>query len=122
MTARKKPTPLANKRNADDRVRDIVRAKNRCERCGRSSGPFEHAHIIRRRYAWTRTDERNGWCLCHDCHSLVDGYASEFNALVGVTIGWELHAELEAKSKRRDKFDWAAEVARLKALAKDVAA
>ena len=110
------PTPGQNKRNCDDRVRDLVRSRGYCERCGNRSGPFEHAHIIRRRYSWTRTDERNGWCLCHCCHETVDSSVTEFNALVRGTIGWELFRELEAKSQRRDKFDWAAEVVRLKSL------
>jgi hypothetical protein len=72
--------------------------------------------VIRRRFAWTRTDERNAWCLCSECHQLVDTYVSEFNALVGATIGWELFAELEEKSKRRDKFDWNQELLRWKQL------
>ncbi len=112
----KKPTPRQNKRNATDRVSRIVRAKGFCERCGIRGGVLEHAHIIPRRYSWTRTDERNGWCLCRPCHFEVDNHRTSFNALIGETIGWDLYRELEEKSRRRDKFDWAAEVERLKAL------
>lgn len=113
----RKPTPSALKRNCDDRVRAIIRSRDVCERCGDRRGPFEHAHVIRRRYSWTRTDERNGWCLCRPCHRDVDTYITEFNALVDDTIGWELYEELEEKSRRREKFDWVQELDRLKALA-----
>jgi hypothetical protein len=113
----RKPTPRAAKQNATTRVRKIIVARGVCERCGDTRGPHEHAHIIRRRYSWTRTDERNGWCLCRPCHLEVDTHITQFNALVGRTIGWELFAELEEKSRRRDRFDWNVEVDRLKALA-----
>lgn len=117
MTARKKPTRSNLRRNCDDRVRKIVVAHGECERCGWTAGPFEAAHVIRRRYSWTRTDERNLWCLCRPCHQTIDTYVSAFNALVEATIGWDLHAELEEKSRKREKFDWSAELERLKALA-----
>lgn len=109
-------TPSNLKRNCDDRMRSYIRARGQCQRCGNVQGPFECAHIIRRRYSWTRTDERNAWCLCHDCHGLVDTYVSEFNVLVGATIGWELFRELEERSMRREKFDWNRELDRWKAL------
>jgi hypothetical protein len=97
-------------------MRAYIRARGQCQRCGSTRGPFECAHIIRRRFAHTRSDERNAWCLCLPCHRLVDTYASEFNALIDSTIGWELFRELEEKSKRRERFDWAAELDRWKAL------
>jgi hypothetical protein len=113
---RVKSTPSNMKRNCDDRMRKHITARGQCERCGTTTGPFECAHIIRRRYSWTRTDERNAWCLDRECHRLVDTYLSEFNALVGATIGWELYAALELRSKKREKFDWAEELERWKAM------
>jgi len=113
----RKPTPSNLKRNCDDRMRKYVTARGECQRCGSVSGPFECAHIVRRRFSWTRTDERNAWCLCHDCHTTVDTYRSAFNTLVGSTIGWDLYCELEEKSMRREKFDWSAELERWKLLA-----
>ncbi len=112
----RKPTPSAMKRNCDDRMRKFITARGSCERCG-APGPLQCAHIIRRRYSWTRTDERNAWALCRTCHQAVDTYASHFNALVAKTIGWDLLAELEAKSMWREKFDWKSELERWKAMA-----
>lgn len=103
--------------NCDRRMRKFIAARGMCQRCGLTGGPFECAHIIRRRYSWTRTDERNAWCLCRDCHRNVDTYTTYFNELVEKTIGWDLYVELEEKSMLRDKFDWKAELDRWKALA-----
>ncbi len=103
--------------NCDRRMRKFIVARGSCERCGIAGVPLECAHIIRRRYSWTRTDERNAWALCRTCHQAVDTYASHFNALVAKTIGWDLLAELEAKSMWREKFDWKAELERWKAMA-----
>ncbi len=105
------------KRNCDDRMRRYIVARGSCQRCGASNNPLECAHIIRRRFSWTRTDERNAWALCHFCHTIVDTHISEFMALVADTIGWELFLELEEKSKRRDKFRWDDELERWKAMA-----
>lgn len=113
----RKSTPSNMRLNCDRRMRAYIVAPGRCERCGTSSGPFECAHIIRRRYSWTRSDERNAWCLCRPCHEMVDTHFTDFQSLIEDTIGWELFVELEEKSKRRDKFDWALELNRWKALA-----
>lgn len=117
MTARR-GTPSSKKRLCDDLWRDIIRAPQRCARCGSTDGPFEAAHVIRRRYAHTRTDELNGWCLDSKCHRIIDTYTSEFFALVEQTIGLDAHHELEVKSMNRAKKDWFQEHDRLKALVK----
>lgn len=111
-----KSTASNMRTNCDRRMRKYIHARGRCERCGQTNGPFECAHIIRRRYSWTRTDERNAWCLCRDCHDTVDTYTSYFNKLVEATIGWDLFAELETQSMRREKFDWKTELERWKAM------
>jgi hypothetical protein len=112
----RKPTPSNLRRNCDDRMRKYIHARGQCERCGTTTGPFECAHIIRRRYSWTRTDERNAWCLCEWCHDIVDMHLTQFNALIEKTIGWEMYAALELRSKKREKFDWAEELERWKAM------
>lgn len=115
MVARK-GTPSSKKRLCDDIWRKLIVAPGQCERCGLALGPFEAAHIVRRRFSWTRTDERNGWCLCRHCHRSVDTHASAFMELVVATVGLDCLAALEAKSMNRAKFDWWAEHERLKAL------
>ena len=96
----------------------IVRSKGKCERCGDTDSPHDHAHIIRRTYAATRTDEQNGWCLCKKCHYMVDNFGDEFAALVVKTLGWDGYMALKKKALDgvRVKMDWPAEVERLKAL------
>lgn len=105
-------------RKADDLFRVLIRARGACERCGKHGDPreFETAHIIRRRYSHTRTDERNAWCLCPPCHRLVDTFPDDFMELVAQTPGREVFEALKVKSLRREKFDWDVEVERLKGL------
>lgn len=72
----------------------IVRSRGHCERCGDSYGPFDTAHIVRRRYSATRCVEDNAWCLCRGCHRIVDEWAHELMAQVARTIGAERYVEL----------------------------
>lgn len=118
----RKSTPAKKKRLCDDLWRKLIVSRRVCERCGDTYGQFEAAHIVRRRFSHTRTDETNGWCLCHECHGRVDGVASNFMHLVDKTIGPEKLHELEQKSLDRSKKDWFAEHERLKALVRSSAA
>lgn len=98
----------------------VVRSRGRCERCGeRNADKLQAAHIISRRFAATRTDERNAWCLCARCHMSLTEHPDEHMALVVQTIGMEAFDELKAKAlagiKTSDAF-WEAECDRLATL------
>ncbi|HEX9992489.1 MAG TPA: HNH endonuclease [Acidimicrobiales bacterium] len=100
----------------------LVRLRGACERCGRSAGvKLECAHIISRRYASTRTDERNAWCLCSACHRRLTEWPFEHVAFAVATIGQETYDELKAKALTIKKVDWEAEVVRLSALLREAA-
>lgn len=77
----------------------VVRQRGACERCGQSSGPFDAAHIIPRRYAATRCDAANAWCLCKGCHLRTTEWASEHMALVERTIGLDAYEELRLRAE-----------------------
>ena len=100
---------------ADRRWAEYIRALGYCERCGDSTGPFEAAHIIRRRYQGTRCDPDNGWCLCKPCHGEVDSWNVEHLDLVRKTITVDGYERLEAKAKaahgQRLSDGWWADVA-----------
>lgn len=102
----------------------VVRLRGACERCGKTWVLFDAAHIIPRRYAATRTDENNAWCLCKGCHRLTTEWAEEHMLLVERTIGLDAYAELKARAeagvKANDAF-WSGEVERLSALLKEAA-
>lgn len=87
---------------------EVVRARGRCERCGNANAAFQCAHIIPRRYAATRTDPNNAWCLCAGCHLRTTEWASEHMALIERTIGLvqyeELRVRAEAGVKANDLF------------------
>jgi len=76
----------------------IIRRHQQCERCHDTTGPFDCAHIVRRRYSATRCDEDNSWCLCRSCHVKVDGDPAEFIDLVDATIGRDKYQELRTKA------------------------
>jgi hypothetical protein len=54
---------------ADAAFSNVVRMHvQRCERCYRSDGRLECAHLVGRRVAVLRWDLLNAVCLCHNCH------------------------------------------------------
>lgn len=108
-----------DKKKCDDLARAIVRARGRCERCGQTDpSKLVWAHIVRRTPAHTRTDTRNAWCLCSSCHYTVDNDPWEFMQLVDKTIGQVMYQALRRKANDgvRVKFDWSAELVRLRAM------
>lgn len=94
---------------------EIVRSRGRCENCGGTS-TLQCAHIIPRRYAATRTDLANAYCLDARCHMRFTEHADEWMAFVDRTIGREefdrLKAKAEAGVKANDAF-WQGEIDRL---------
>ena len=103
----------------------LVRSRGRCERCGEARyEKLTTAHIIRRSYTATRTDESASWCLCYSCHRLTEDFPREFMALVEQTIGMERYEELERLARagmKRSQADWHAEVLRLESLLRSAA-
>ena len=116
------------KGTADLYFSKVVRARGHCERCGNTSGPFEAAHIIRRRYVGDpdgiglRTNEDNAWCLCPPCHRTVDLDPVAFVNLVNDTLGDAKYSELlhirNALHRPWRESDWVKERQRLLALLK----
>lgn len=98
----------------------VVRSRGVCERCGeRRYEKLTTAHIVRRDYTATRTDETASWCLCYSCHRFTEDFADEFLALVDATIGRARYNELKALARagmKRTPADWEAEATRLRSL------
>lgn len=92
---------------------EIVRSRGRCERCGRSDGRLECAHIISRSYAATRTKEENAWCLCWACHRRLTEHPDEHMQFVAQTIGMDAFDVMKQVALSRTKVDWIAEAERL---------
>lgn len=99
----------------------IVRSRGRCERCG-STSSLQCAHIIGRSYSWTRTDESNAWCLCAGCHLQLtnDPFLHvQFAIKTRGEDGYEL-LRVKARDGVARKFDWDAELERLRAVATEL--
>lgn len=77
---------------ADRLLRLLVRRRVSCQRC--SARGTEVAHLVPRRFAATRCDERAVLLLCSACHAWVDTHATDRSLLAEGTIGPVLHAEL----------------------------
>lgn len=95
---------------------EIVRARGACEKCGKRTN-LQCAHIISRRYANTRTDPENAFCLCAGCHRYFTDWPLEFQKFVEETIGIDKYAELRARALHPAKVDWSERLRELKTLA-----
>lgn len=117
-TSRKRK-PRAVKEEATRLCSKIVRATRGpyCE-AGCGSLATDHAHIVGRNYAHTRTDETNGLALCGTCHQRFDNFHDERVAILERTVGLEHYERLKAKALAgvNSKLDWYSELDRLKAL------
>ena len=100
----------------------VVRARGACEHCGRSHLALQCAHIIGRRYAATRTDPANAFCLCAGCHFRFTEWPLEFHDFVLGKIGADAYDDLRAKAeagvKANDLF-WQDQIDRLQLLLLD---
>ncbi len=96
----------------------IVRARGRCENCGVSNDTLQCAHIVSRRYATTRTDLDNAFCLCARCHMFFTEWSVPWVEFIDEQIGRDAYEALERKANEGvgKKVDWAEEVERLAAL------
>lgn len=99
----------------------LIRSRGHCENpdCKGGWNQLHTAHIISRRHAATRTDEKNAFCLCAACHMRFTDYADEWMDFIDKTIGREEYDRLKQKAftvtKTNDAF-WQAEIDRLKGL------
>lgn len=103
----------------------VVRARGACQSCVESDYTrLQCAHIMSRRYAATRTDENNAFCLCARCHMRYTEHADEWMDFIDSTIGRAEFDRLKAKAsagvKTSEAF-WRAEMDRLTALLKEAA-
>jgi hypothetical protein len=93
-------TTAALKRKATALHSQYVRARDgRCVRCGTTSGQLQCAHIISRRYAATRTDEGNAYCLCAGCHRRLTEHPHEHVGFFTAHLGsWDAYQALIDKA------------------------
>ena len=99
----------------------IIRARGRCEKCGRTEN-LQCAHIFSRRYSTTRCDEANAWCLCAGCHMTLTGDPLAHVEFAFATIGEPAYRELRARALAgaHTKVDWAEVAATLAARWKEL--
>ena len=103
----------------------VVRSRGICEACGEQDySKLQCAHIIPRRFAATRTDERNAFCLCARDHFRFTEHPDEWLAFIDQTIGREEFDRLKQKAlagvKTSEGF-WRDEIERLNGLLKEAA-
>ena len=125
-TKGRKPSAKTLKTKATVLHSIVVRARAgyRCQRCHKTDGRMECAHIFGRRYAATRTDEANAWCLCSGCHRFLTENPLEHVEFAHATVGRDRFLALRDKAyagrgSTMSASFWAGEVARLEVLAKE---
>lgn len=96
----------------------LVRSIGVCENCG-STETLQCAHIISRKYSWTRTALDNAFCLCAGCHHYFTANPLEFARFTIEQIGEEQYQNLLERRNSIEKFDWDAELDRLTTLANE---
>lgn len=100
---------------------ELVRSRGACERCGKTGVRLECAHVVSRRYAATRTDETNAWCLCSYCHRYLTENPYEHVQFAIKTLGEDGYRQLLDKAyatvgQRLNDAFWRSEVVRLESL------
>ena len=86
----------------------IIRSKGFCESCG-GTNVLQCAHIISRKYSWTRTSLNNAFCLCASCHRRFTDNPVEFGKFTIDMIGEDAYQALVEQARSIDKFDWESE-------------
>ena len=88
-------------RKNDDLAREInrIRAKNTCERCGKSGEAWQMhwAHIFGRETKSMRWDEDNALLLCAQCHFWNHDYPTLYDEWLESKIGKARCKKLEQK-------------------------
>ena len=93
---------------------ELIREKGECENCG-DTHALQCAHIISRKYAKTRPDLNNAFCLCASCHMKFTDNPVDFGKFVIDKIGNKNFSKLRKKAyNTTKKMDWEEEYKRLK--------
>lgn len=103
---RKRTRSQIDKRACDELFSQIIRHARRCRRCHTTTGQLQCAHIVSRRYAATRCDPRNAWCLCAGCHLRLTQHPDEHVQFAHDTIGEQLYETLRTKAYAGERPDW----------------
>jgi hypothetical protein len=119
--SRQTTTPRGTKLRADKLFSQIVRSRGRCEKCGNSDySKLQCAHIVSRRFANTRCDEDNAFCLCAGCHMYFTDHPVDFGDFVNDRIGAEAYGRVKARSYSTSRVIWLDVVQRLKLRAQEL--
>lgn len=106
-----------DKDKCDELFARYIKRTGYCRKCGRTD-LLTTAHYIPRRYSSTRTDEHNACCLCLPCHRHLTDNPTQNLVFIFSIIGELEYNRLWHKARAVTKMDWAAELQRLKLLAK----
>lgn len=113
--------PHGDKAKADKLFSLIIRSRGRCEGCG-SAWNLQCAHVVSRRFANTRCDEDNAYCLCAKCHMFYTDHPVDFGLFVTERMGTEPYLRLQQRAHATTKVKWPEVVARLDARWKEIEA
>lgn len=93
-------------KKCDDLWGKLIRARGKCERCGKTTN-LQAAHIISRSHHKTRHVLENGVCLCAGCHIFWSHKEpDEFVDWVRKTRGEDIHDKLRLIANGPDKPDY----------------
>jgi 5-methylcytosine-specific restriction endonuclease McrA len=108
-----------DKGKCDKIFSQIIRMSGECLNCRKTTN-LQCAHIVSRRFAATRTDLQNAYCLCAGCHQYFTAWPREFSKFITKNTGSDAYERLKLKAETVTKVDWSEELIRLQAVYKDL--
>lgn len=90
-------------RKLDKIVSLIVRARGKCETCGKKEN-LQCCHIFSRKFNNTRWDLDNLLCLCAGCHFMTHAEPLYFGEFVKRILGGEKYELLKEKHNQITKY------------------
>jgi len=101
----KKPSKSKLKRQADRLFSLIIRSRGRCQKCG-TVEKLQCAHVVSRRYAGTRWNELNAFCLCSGDHMYFTYRPLEWDEWCINEMGQETWSRLRWEALKVTKPDY----------------
>jgi hypothetical protein len=98
-----KPTKTSLRRKLDKKISEIVRAKGKCQRCGKKEN-LQACHIFSRRYLNLRWDLQNILCLCAGCHLWSHANPILFVEFVYELLGEDMYSLLKEARNQITKY------------------
>lgn len=102
---RRVSTPTGAKKKADELFSRIIRSAGKCAECG-ATDSLQCCHVLSRRFANTRCEEANAFCLCAGCHHFFTDHPVDWGRWVLTRMTEDEYDRLYALAHSLVKVNW----------------